>query len=470
MSTDEETVRVVVRHLLSCRSHELADSGNIPALEAAIFLCHTFGFEKERERFVKRLLDEGCRIQVVTEVPSPLVMVLSGFFGLSPAKFAANQIRTSIRKLIPAVRSWWKAQMATFALYDLSTSLRPKLLHGFTNRLRCRRFLRQEGEVERMDGFHLTPSHVSSHGLDRPLVMINPIASGFMLNPLLDQETILRELGAEYPVNMIDVAAQEASHCALGDFLAQFNLPAVERDKVLNLISLNVSETRLASYFRAPDFLRALDWANLPGKVRRCHGMSHYILISQATSFTDFHIDLSGSTAWIYVKQGEKIFYLVEPTPRNLDLFETWAKCRHQGRVFFPSLTGGYLECRVGGGELVVIPGGWIHAVYTPVDSFSVGGNLLQTLSAKVQLRCHHWALKKDKYDEFLFPGFRDLQEKALEYHSQQLLNGEGHTLSRFELEGLEALLQDALANTEDGPPLTRGRQLHLQVLGLISE
>ena len=47
-------------------------------------------------------------------------------------------------------------------------------------------------------------------------------------------------------------------------------------------------------------------------------------------------------------------------------------------------------ECRhiiVTDGETLLIPAGWIHAVYTPVDSLVFGGNFLTAMHIPMQIR-----------------------------------------------------------------------------------
>jgi F-box/leucine-rich repeat protein 10/11 len=40
-------------------------------------------------------------------------------------------------------------------------------------------------------------------------------------------------------------------------------------------------------------------------------------------------------------------------------------------------------------GNTLIIPSGWIHAVYTPRDSLVVGGNFLHSYSMAMQLRVY---------------------------------------------------------------------------------
>jgi hypothetical protein len=43
--------------------------------------------------------------------------------------------------------------------------------------------------------------------------------------------------------------------------------------------------------------------------------------------------------------------------------------------------------CRVEAGNTLMIPSGWIHAVYTPMDSLVFGGNFVHPLAIAMQLR-----------------------------------------------------------------------------------
>lgn len=87
--------------------------------------------------------------------------------------------------------------------------------------------------------------------------------------------------------------------------------------------------------------------------------------------------------------QGEKVFYLIEPTPANLEIYKRWMKSDNNRITFLPSLLSdsACFELRVNTGNTILIPSGWIHAVYTPVDSLVFGGNFLHEINIPMQLR-----------------------------------------------------------------------------------
>ncbi|OPJ89148.1 hypothetical protein AV530_012311 [Patagioenas fasciata monilis] len=84
---------------------------------------------------------------------------------------------------------------------------------------------------------------------------------------------------------------------------------------------------------------------------------------------------------------GEKIFYLVRPTPANLSLFEAWSSSRNQGELFFGDQVDRCYRCPLRQGQTLFIPTGWIHAVLTPVDCLAFGGNFLHSLNIEMQLK-----------------------------------------------------------------------------------
>jgi len=78
---------------------------------------------------------------------------------------------------------------------------------------------------------------------------------------------------------------------------------------------------------------------------------------------------------------------LIPPTPVNLKIYERWTDSDSQDTVFFTDLIEGptYI-LPLEQGNTLLIPPGWIHAVYTPVDTLVVGGNYLHPFGIDVQV------------------------------------------------------------------------------------
>ena len=57
-------------------------------------------------------------------------------------------------------------------------------------------------------------------------------------------------------------------------------------------------------------------------------------------------------------------------------------------------------------GQTVFIPTGWIHAVYTPVNSIVFGGNFLHSLNIQLQLKVYELENRMKDPPKYRFPSF----------------------------------------------------------------
>ncbi len=88
-----------------------------------------------------------------------------------------------------------------------------------------------------------------------------------------------------------------------------------------------------------------------------------------------------------FLFQGEKVFYLIRPTPANLVLYERWVSSSNQGEMFFGDQVDVCYKAVIKQGQTLFIPTGWIHAVLTPIDSLVFGGNFLHNLNIELQIQ-----------------------------------------------------------------------------------
>ncbi|OWR48267.1 JmjC domain-containing histone demethylation protein 1D [Danaus plexippus plexippus] len=208
--------------------------------------------------------------------------------------------------------------------------------------------------------------------------------------------SVLRYCGAQLEVEVIDVRKQSTLRMPLGDFVDYFETPQEHRDeKVLNVLSLEFTDTNMCSLVEPPLIARSLDWARTvwsSEEPARPH-VQRYCLMSASGSYTDFHIDFGGTTVWYHVLHGRKVFYLIPPTATNLALYQQWSAANNQTEKFFGDMVEWYGTAELGPGETLFIPTGWIHAVYTPTDSLVFGGNLLHSYAIEMQLQLVVWKI-----------------------------------------------------------------------------
>lgn len=61
-------------------------------------------------------------------------------------------------------------------------------------------------------------------------------------------------------IDCLDVTTQKAVKMSLKDWVKYFNSPSEERERILNVITLEIGETALGKLIRRPKVVRELDW------------------------------------------------------------------------------------------------------------------------------------------------------------------------------------------------------------------
>ncbi|EGG03663.1 uncharacterized protein MELLADRAFT_37912, partial [Melampsora larici-populina 98AG31] len=234
-----------------------------------------------------------------------------------------------------------------------------------------------------------------------------------MPSPTITIRQISNIVGPDTPVEVIDVASQsELSRWTLDQWATYYEDP--KRDKVRNVISLEVTETALNNSIELPRIVREMDWVETiwPQDVRVAGSKAYpkvqkYCLMSVARCWTDWHIDFAGSSVFYHVLRGSKTFYFIRPTPSNLQKYEKWSGDPDlQESTWLGDQVDIVYKVSLQAGHTMIIPTGWIHAVYTPIDSLVFGGNYLHSLNIPIQLRVHEIENNTKVPKKFRFPFF----------------------------------------------------------------
>uniref|UniRef100_A0A7N8WQW2 PHD finger protein 8 n=1 Tax=Mastacembelus armatus TaxID=205130 RepID=A0A7N8WQW2_9TELE len=281
----------------------------------------------------------------------------------------------------------------------------------FVRELRSRTFPSADEVLLKPSGAQLTVEFLEEHSFSVPVMVLRRDGLGMTLPPSsFSVSDVEHYIGADKEIDVIDVSRQCDLKMRLGDFVEYYNSP--NRDRVLNVISLEFSETRLSNLVETPKIVRKLSWVeNLwpEESVFERPNVQKYCLMGVKDSYTDFHIDFGGTSVWYHVLRGEKIFYLISPTPANLALFERWNSSTNQNEMFFGDQVDMCYKCSVKQGNTLFIPTGWIHAVLTPVDCLAFGGNFLHSLNIDMQLRAYEIEKRLSTADMFKFPNFETI-------------------------------------------------------------
>ena len=250
--------------------------------------------------------------------------------------------------------------------------------------------------------------------------------------------------GPEEKVEVIDVKSQngENKKWNMRRWADYYENPS--NKVVRNVISLEVSQSRLGRLIRRPKIVRDLDlqdsvWPEdllAKGEFPR---VQFYCLMSVADCFTDFHIDFGGSSVFYHIIKGKKTFLFIPPKEKHLKKYEEWCMSPAQNWTFLADQTKECYRVDLSEGDTMLIPSGWIHAVWTPEDSLVIGGNFLTRMNFGMQLRVAQVEKATGVARKFRYPHFQKihwyttmqyLEEDPLPENVKELLNN-GESFSR---------------------------------------
>uniref|UniRef100_A0AC34FZF3 JmjC domain-containing protein n=1 Tax=Panagrolaimus sp. ES5 TaxID=591445 RepID=A0AC34FZF3_9BILA len=226
------------------------------------------------------------------------------------------------------------------------------------------------------------------------------------------------------------------------------------RERLYNMLSFEFSHTPLMKLIHAPEIMYKLSWVNKfwskegQRQSRRLSSdstingeyyapkpnVANFCLLGMAGSYTDFHIDFGGSSVWYHVYSGQKIFYIIQPNEEHFTLFSKWMASPTHSQDFFNELipSKSMTKVVINPGETVLLPSGYIHSVYTPVDSIVFGGNFIHELNIARQLRVYQIEIDSETDPKFMFPEFeiinwlaaKSIIERTFEAVSPDIIDG----------------------------------------------
>ncbi|XP_062814812.1 lysine-specific demethylase 2B isoform X2 [Anolis carolinensis] len=285
--------------------------------------------------------------------------------------------------------------------------------------------------VRAMEGKDFTFEYVQREALRAPLVFRSKAGLGIkMPDPDFTVRDVKLLVGSRRIVDVMDVNTQKGTEMSMSQFVRYYETPEAERKKLYNVISLEFSHTKLANIVKRPNVVDLVDWVDnmWPPHLKekqtdatnaiaemKYPKVKKYCLMSVKGCFTDFHIDFGGTSVWYHVFRGGKIFWLIPPTSQNLELYEEWVLSGKQSDIFLGDRVELCQRIELKQGHTFFIPSGWIHAVYTPVDSLVFGGNILHSFNVPMQLRIYEIEDRTRVQAKFRYPFYYEMCWYVLE-------------------------------------------------------
>lgn len=296
------------------------------------------------------------------------------------------------------------------------------------------------GAVSEMHGSDLTVSYLQKNGFTTPLLFKEKTGLGLRVpTSNFTVNDVRMCVGSRRLLDVMDVNTQKNIEMNMKDWQRYYDDPNKER--LLNVISLEFSHTRLENYVQAPRIVRMIDWVDTvwPRHLKDQQTEStnalddmmypkvqKYCLMSVKGCYTDFHIDFGGTSVWYHILRGAKVFWLIPPTEKNLQLYEKWVLSGKQSDVFFGDTVEKCIRVHLQAGHTFFIPTGWIHAVYTPSDSLVFGGNFLHQFGIEKQLKIAQVEDVTKVPQKFRYPFFTEMLWYVLDRYVSALL-GRSH-------------------------------------------
>ncbi|KAJ5150921.1 JmjC domain-containing histone demethylation protein 1 [Penicillium canariense] len=222
--------------------------------------------------------------------------------------------------------------------------------------------------------------------------------------------------GPEERVEVIDVKSQQGEDKRWDmQKWADYYESNEPNKPVRNVISLEVSQSRLGRLIKRPKVVRDLDlqdavWPDELKAIGEYPKVQFYCLMSVADCYTDFHIDFGGSSVYYHILKGKKTFFFIPPKDKHLKKYEEWCNSPAQDSIFLGNQTKECYRVDLSEGDTMLIPSGWIHAVWTPENSLVIGGNFLTRLNYGMQIKVLNIEKDTKVPKKFRYPFFQKIQ------------------------------------------------------------
>lgn len=245
---------------------------------------------------------------------------------------------------------------------------------------------------------------------------------GMVIPEGLTVRTIAELYGPEERVEVIDVKSQQGEDKRWNMQRWADYYESTGEKVVRNVISLEVSHSKLGRLIRRPKLVRDLDlqgsvWPDELKAVGDFPNVQLYCLMSVADCYTDFHIDFGGSSVFYTILKGKKTFFFIPPKEKYLKKYEEWCNSPAQDNTFLGDQTKECYRVDLSEGDTMLIPSGWIHAVWTPENSLVIGGNFLTRLNYGMQIKIAKIEKDTKVPRKFRYPFFQKVQwYAALKY------------------------------------------------------
>ena len=286
----------------------------------------------------------------------------------------------------------------------------------------------------------------------------------------------------QIPTIQVDTQ-DEGPSWSMKDICAYFETPKKNRKHLLNIVSFNLALTGLDGHIMPPACIRDLDlvgraWPSQSSTIFQHACVSNpfasieeldkidleaysppqtltYLLLGPEGAYTDWHVDMGGSSVWYHVVTGQKTFMAAPDTSHNVTEFLKWSSSTKDQSTFLGQRLEKCVRLELHAGDTLFLPGGWFHAVSTPKDTIVLGGNYINPLRLENALHVVMMEqklrvgadAKYPKYDMLMYYAACDFVNRLVRGRNLLQSRGRSHkdlkkslSISELEVQGLPYL------------------------------
>ncbi|PIC17385.1 hypothetical protein B9Z55_023647 [Caenorhabditis nigoni] len=140
-----------------------------------------------------------------------------------------------------------------------------------------------------------------------------------------------------------------------------------------------------------------------------------FFILSMRKAFTDLHIDFGGTFVYYYLLQGSKTFWVAPYNEENLEIYKRLETLNQRVWQSDPEFLKTFERVDLTGGDLVFLPSGTLHMVYTEKESLVFGGNFLSAQNLPLHYEIVRIEEKTSKKN-IRFRNFWDIQFAYLKH------------------------------------------------------
>ncbi|KAI2657182.1 Lysine-specific demethylase 2A [Labeo rohita] len=282
--------------------------------------------------------------------------------------------------------------------------------------------------VKIMDGKDFTLEYIQREGLRDPIIFKKADGLGLkMPDPDFSVSDVKLFVGSRRMVDVMDVNTQKGIEMSMGQWRRYYETPASEREKLYNVISLEFSHTKLEHLVKRPTSVDMIDWVDNMWprhlKERQRDSTNAIIDMQYPKVLSDECRGMLHRFPHRLRRHISLVFWLIPPTPQNLELYENWVLSGKQGDIFLGDKATMCQRIELKQGYTFMIPSGWIHAVYTPMDTLVFGGNFLHSFNIPMQLNIYNIEDRTRVPAKFRYPFYFEMCWYVLERYLYCLTN-----------------------------------------------